>query len=392
MGFILQLASNGASRLLFMYLVAYLASRDAGYATPHAALLGYASSLVVLFGLNIYQHTIARNSTNLEVALDSCSFQFRLLLTAGCGLWSATFLGWLLGWQPPLGLMAALAGVGLAQSEVTFSMATARARTWRPLLYYGTQSIFFACYLLMVWQKMSVVSTVLTSVVPLFLINYGAYKQLQLLPHTPLFSTKGLTIRLYEYRERAAALLAQAPVVATVPALIYLMGRDSGQADQIPQLMLFISYAGAVVFILGNTYQFYGHSLVTRLLVLINSGKWNILLLLSLGVIASSLLLTLPMGLLLGWMKEGKSEYWPMAWYLSVGVFAAGTALSQWYSAICIGLQKPAFITISNATYFLSAVFIYSFADSVFYYILAMSVIVRFVMQSTSFSLRLGPA
>jgi len=373
-----------------MYLVAYLAGLDAGYSVTHATLLGYATSLVALFGFNIYQHTIARHSNNLEIALDACAFQYRLLLIAGSGLWAATLAGWISGWNLPLGLMAVLASLGLAQTEVTFSMVTAHGKTWRPLLFYGSQSIFIVCYLLMVSQKMAVVPTVLISVAPLFLINYLAYRQLR--THGSSNVPKDRTSRLEEYRERAVALLAQAPVVATVPALIYLMGSYSGRADQIPQLLLFVSYAGAVVFILSNSYHFYGHSLMPRLLALLRTGQWHLLLMLTVGVIITSLLLTVPVGVLLGWMKEGKIVSWPMEWYLSVGVFAAGTALTQWYSAICVGLKKPLLITITNTIYLFVAVLIVGLNYSIFYHVLAISIVVRFVIQGMFFGLRLRDA
>lgn len=386
MGFILQLGSNGVSRLLYLYLVTFLAGQDAGYAAAHATLLGYAMSLIVLFGLNVYQHTIARYGDNLARALDSCSFQYRFLLIAESGVCTVVLVGLMLGWHLPLGLLAVLVGLGLAQSEVTFSMVTAHGMVWRPLLYYGSQSIFFACYLLLVWQKMPVVPTVLISVVPLFLINHWAYVRLR--STRSLLARENLAARLEEYRDRASTLLAIAPVIVTVPALIYLMGNHTGHADQIPQLLLFISFGGAVVFIMGNTYQFYGRDMVRKLLAYLNAGQWRILLALTMGVIASCFLLTIPIGVLIEWMKAGKVEYWPLQWYLCIGVFAAGTALTQWYSAICVGLKRSLYITIPNAIYFFTAILFSGFDFFIFYYVIMISAIIRCILQGMIFSAR----
>lgn len=388
MGFILQLGSNGASRVLYIYLVAYLAGLEPDFATAHATLLGYVSSLVILFSLNIYQHTIARNGNNLQAALASCAFQYRALLLSGLGLWAAALLMWLLEWQVSLGVLVVLASLSLAQVEVTFSMVTAHGKEWRPLFYYGSQSVFFVSYLIMVSQQLSVAPTVLVSVTPLFLITFLAYKQLK--AKEPSLAVVSGMARLEEYRERAIALLGQAPVAATVPALIYLIANYGGQSNQIPQLLLFISYGGAVVFLLGNTYQFYGHTLIPRLLRVVESRQWRILLLTSGGVIGASLLLTLPIGVLLGWMKEGEIRSWPAEWYLSVGTFAAGTALAQWYSAIFVGLKKPAFIGLSNVAYLFAAVSLYATSHLAFYYVIAVAAFIRVATQAALFSSRLA--
>lgn len=379
MGFILQLAGSGSSRLLYMYLVAYLASIDAHYAVGHATQLGYAASLAVIFGLNVYQHNIARNSTNVDVALDACSAQYRMLMVLGGPLWAVGLFIFLFAGVVPMALLAMISGIALAQSDVTFSMATARQKVWRPILYYGGHVAFFLIYLILVAQEMAVAITVLASVMCLFMINFVAYANLRL--PMSVRSKEGGGWGIHDFRERLATLMGNIPVVAMVPALIYLMGNSFGQPEQIPQLLLFISFAGAIVFLLSNTYHFYGHQWAPKLLSLQENGKWHALLWLTVFVLVVSFVLSFPVGVLLAWMKEGKVELWPLNWYFSAAIFAAGVALTQWYSVICLGLRDSKLIAITNTIYFVAAL-MSVIGGMVFYYALTAATIIRIVIQA----------
>lgn len=379
MGFILQLMSNGSNRLLYMYLIAHLANINSYNAVEHATQLGYAAGMAVFFGLNIYQHNIAHNAYKVQVALDTCSAQYRLLLTLGGALWGICLCLLLCLGSVPTILLAVLSGIALAQTDVTFSMATTCQKIWRPLLYYGSQIFFYTVYLVFVIKGMGVSLTVLCSVFCLFIINLVAYAYLS--PQIPGSTKLVGHIRLPAFQERLTTLLGNSPVVLVVPAMIYLMGAI-GQPEQIPQLLLFVSFAGAIAFLLSNTYHFYGHQWSPKLLALYKNGDWHLLLSCSAVVFIASFMLSLPVGVLLGCMKKSAIYFWPISWYFCAGILAAGIILTQWYSVICLGISNARSITIGNSVYLACTLILFLGGGMSFIYALMIATIIRFALQA----------
>jgi hypothetical protein len=354
MGFALQLLSNGASRLVYMYLLGVLNQLAIDYSTPHATLLANANGLCALFSLNAYQFYIAKQTGNPSSDLTSCDTQFKLVLV----LWlvaTCLMLGLsntMVGAQVLPTLVAALA---LALPELTFTIATAKNKPWRAILFYGTQAIFFGGYALAIHLRTSPLLAALYASMPTVAINLLAYQMLRSRhAHQPFTSTALRTLG-QECKERLGTLAASLPIIATPSAMAYGLGLDPGTTAQIPQMLLFSSFVGAVVFIMGNVFQHYGKDMVPRLLTLQNNGDQKSLALLITGVLALCLCLTFPVDLLLSYVRHSFQHQWTHNWYIYAAITAAGAVILQWYTVICIHHGRTGTVLISNLGYLILA-------------------------------------
>jgi hypothetical protein len=352
MGFLLQLISNGGSRLVYMYLLGMLNQQAVDYASPHATLLANANGLSALFSLNAYQYYLAQQAKKAQTDLQSCDTQFRLLLgawvlAAGCMvIWGGT------NQQVLPTIVAALA---LALPELTFTMATALDKPWRAILFYGGQALFFCGYALAIAHHAEPVRAAMYASAPTLVVNIAAYLMLRDIAPPDLSWLARLVVLAQECRIRLGTLIASIPIIATPSAMVYGLNLSSKTSAQIPQMLLFSSFVGAIVFIMGNVFQHYGKSLIPRLLDIQHRRNHKALWVLLLGVFALCLCLTVPVELLLSFVRQSFQHQWAHNWNLYATVAAAGAVILQWCTVISIHHGRTGPILLSNLTYLLLA-------------------------------------
>lgn len=337
-----------------MYLLGILNQLSVDYSTPHAALLANANGLCALFSLNAYQFYIAKQTGNTPSDLASCETQFTLLLV----LWMVTAsLMVCLGdtTVAPQVLPTVVAALALALPELTFTIATAKDKPWRAILFYGTQAIFFCGYALAIHQRTNPIQAALYAAVPTVAINLLAYRALRDQGAPRPSALASLRALGQEGKERLGTLMASMPIIATPSAMVYGLGLDPKTAAQIPQMLLFSSFVGAVVFVMGNVFQHYGKDMVPRLLALQRQGNTRVLAMLLTGVLALCLCLTYPVDILLSYARQSFQHHWAHNWYIYAAITAAGAVILQWYTVICIHHGRTGAIMISNLAYLILA-------------------------------------
>jgi hypothetical protein len=396
MGFAIQLLSNGASRLIYMYLLGVLNQLDVHYATPHAALLTNTNGLCALFSLNAFQYYIARKTPDIDADLRSCQTQFKLLVT----LWVTTLACMaLLGpWEELPWLKYALptvaAAVSLALPEITFTMATARDKAWKSILFYGGQSIFFGGYALAIIRREGPMQASLYASVPTVLVNLIAYQALQR-PKYGQNLRQALAQLGKECHIRLSTLIASLPIIAAPSAMVSVMEHSPETAAQIPQMLLFSSFAGALVFVMGNFFQHYGKDLIPKLLEIQRRQNHLALLGLVLGVFVLCTVLTMPVELLLTYARHSFQHDWARNWYINAAITATGAVILQWYTVICMHHGDSRTILWSNIAYLLLAIALTAttvYTGIHIFTILAICAALRSLVNIAGFSSASGPS
>jgi len=370
MGFAIQLLSNGASRLIYMYLLGVLNQLDVHYATPHAALLTNTNGLCALFSLNAFQYYIASKTPDIDADLRSCQTQFKLLVT----LWVTTLACMaLLGpWEELPWLKYALptvaAAVSLALPEITFTMATARDKAWKSILFYGGQSIFFGGYALAIIRREGPMQASLYASVPTVLVNLIAYQALQR-PKYGQNLRQALAQLGKECHIRLSTLIASLPIIA--------------------------AFAGALVFVMGNFFQHYGKDLIPKLLEIQRRQNHLALLGLVLGVFVLCTVLTMPVELLLTYARHSFQHDWARNWYINAAITATGAVILQWYTVICMHHGDSRTILWSNIAYLLLAIALTAttvYTGIHIFTILAICAALRSLVNIAGFSSASGPS
>ena len=354
MGFALQLFTNAASRFIYMFLLGMLNNSSPSYSNPHATLLANATGLTAVFSLNAFQHYIGRKTNDTVRDLQPYGAQFIVLAMAliiiltTLSLFAATSTEchWLI---PTLA-----AAIALTLPELLYTIATAQDRPWRALVLYGGQSIFFIGYGIGVSQHETLLITTLCAATPALIVNSVLF--LKLNSHTPKSSIQaGVESLGKTIRTRIGMLAASAPVIATPPALVCLLNQSSDGIPQVPQMLLFSSFVGAIVFLMGNVFQHYGRDLLAPLLKIQKHQMHARLLGLLAGMFTLSLILTAPVELILSQLKSNFAHEWTNNWYISAAVSATGTVILQWYTITCVhhGNTRP--VLYANLLYLVIA-------------------------------------
>ncbi|MEK8085719.1 hypothetical protein WNB94_04840 [Aquabacterium sp. A3] len=349
MGFLLQVASSAASRLVYMYLLGLITQLEPTFAVPHAALLANANGLCALFTLNVFQHYLANSNAAEHDAVRPVRAQFELLslllllstalMLIGSG--HAAFSTW------STVLVGALA---LALPEVVFTMATARNLAWRALILYGGHTVFFGGYILAVIQQQAPVTAVLYAAGPTF-ATCLALVTLALPANSPSRWRDRQQALLGTLRLRIHLLASSLPVIAMPPALVFLMQVTPGMAEQIPQMLLFISFAGALVFLMGNVFQHYGRDLLPKLLVIHAQGQlWRLAALIGVVIVFCTGLVW-PIDMAMHMFKNGFQAPFDGPWVAYAVVLATSTIVLQWHTVISLHHGQPRSVLKSNLVY-----------------------------------------
>lgn len=356
MGFSLQLLINAASRLAYMVLLGLLNQQTPSIGAEHAALLANAHALSAVFTLNAFQHYIACRTTDAQADLAPCQSQFKVIAGLMVCLLIAT-LAWphlTDGADAPLLMLTVLAALALALPELLYTMATAKDWFWRPLTFYGVQTLFYMGYGLALLGTQTTTAAVLWSSIPLLVISLPAFALLRAAPASPV-SGDGLRRLIATLRLRLGTLVASAPIIATPPAMVYVLGLSDDKAGQIPQMLLFSSFVGALAFFMGNLFQHHGRSLLPRLLSIQRDARYRSLAILLGAVLLLNTALALPVEFVLTHLKSSFHDQWPGLWYTHAIVCASAAVVLQWYITVSMhhARSRPALAT--NLLYLLLA-------------------------------------
>lgn len=356
MGFTLQLLTNAGSRLIYMALLGLLNQRDAGGTTAHATLLANAHAVSALFTLNAFQYYIARQTVDGNRDLGPCRTQF-VLIVAMLSVLLITALAWpaASGHDAPMLCSILIAALSLALPELIFTLATAHNKVWRPLTFYGTQSAFYVGYGLALWLDQSPAMAAISACLPSLLISLALFQSLRL-DHVPSdwrSATKNLAATL---KLRLSTLAASVPIIATPPAMAYFMGKSPETAWQIPQMLLFSSFAGALAFLMGNVFQHHGRDLMPILLRLQRDQRVKVVLTVLAGIFILSTTLAWPVEMILALLKSRLHQPWPGHWMLYAATCATAAVVLQWYTTVCMHHARPRPVMASNALYLMMAI------------------------------------
>lgn len=349
MGFVLQVASSAASRLVYMYLLGLITQLEPGFAVPHAAVLANASGLAALFALNAFLHYLSKNTAEDDWVLRTMRVQFELLVfllilaAASMLTWggSQSFLTW---------ITVMVGALALALPEVVFTMASVRKLAWRPLVLYGGQALFYLGYIMAVAQKQAPDMAVLYGATPTLLICLVLAIRLRIVKDTSTWLERWKTLAS-TLRLRLGMLASSVPVIAMPPALVYLMQAGGTQADQIPQMLLFISFSGALAFLMGNVFQHFGKDLVPRLLVVQEQAQtWRLLVVLGMVMLLCAGL-AWPIDLAMKMFKDGFQIPFDGPWVAYAVIMATSAIMLQWHTVISLHHGQPRSVLRSNVLY-----------------------------------------
>lgn len=354
MSFSLQLLLNAASRLVYMGLLGLLNQQTPNVGAEHAALLANAHGLGALFTLNVFQHYIACRTTDPQADLAPCQTQFKLIASLAVCLLAMTMAWPHLndGAPAPLLLLTVLAALALALPELVFTMATARDWFWRPLTFYGIQTLFYIGYGLALLGTQTTMTAVLWSSIPVLIISVLAFATLRT---TTVPMREGLTRLKATLRLRLGTLVANAPIIATSPAIVYVLGLSDDKAGQIPQMLLFSSFVGALAFFMGNLFQHHGRSLLPRLLRIQGEARYRSLAILLGAVLLLNTGLALPLEFVLAHLKSSFHAHWPSLWYVHAIVCASAAVVLQWYITVSMHHARSRPVLATNLLYLLLA-------------------------------------
>jgi len=344
----LQIFSNATARIIYIYLISFLANINNSNSNNIAVYLGYAFGLVSLFNFNIFQYILISSAEGRFKALNSCYLQLYLFVIIQFILILLSYIVIFYGIKIPIFLSVFNICLSFSIAEILMAISTIKEIRWRPITYYGSQSIWYILILYLLLNDIDhsyIVLSISLVMLIIYILSILAINKLQ------IFKIKVNSPQIInEYIRRSKGILTSFPIIFVMPIIIAILEYKES-TEYLPKLLLFISYSGAVVFILGNIYQYYGITIVKKILLNNNKFENTNSFYLMIALFVFCLIIAFPIGFIFNLIKIHSLEALSLKWYIGAAIVATDISSGQWISAIKLANNKNIEIFLLNLLY-----------------------------------------
>lgn len=332
--FLGQVVLNALSRFVYFYLIATLSLDQHQDVGKIAIAIGYALGLSAVFSFGVFQYAVGsadkKNTDRVVVSQALLIFVvFLLVVLPFCG-------GYYL-------FDIVLMALAFSLVEILFSYLTLKGIKYRAVFYYGTTALFYGlCYMLVVmgfkgYELVFLPSVTVVVIVFFVMIINGFYSGVTLDRVYVLNLTEDWLVRL-KY------IVSNSPMYAFQPIILYLITKNGLGDGAALELMLYITCAGMVVFLMGNVYTYYGVNVIKR----VDSFGYARVLMSAFVVLLVAALLAVLMPSVMKIIKPGVLSDTDLIFYAALALYSSGLVLGQWFSSICIKFKRVGYSVYAN--------------------------------------------
>lgn len=352
--FATQLATNAASRIAYLALLASLTSTNANNTGEQVQYLTLSIAISSIISIQIFSYSQAVAEKKASDTLIACRYQLALtLMGASLALSATTLLAKQQSiFQTDFATALITTATMFAANEISFAVNTIQNNPNRATYYYGINFGFYTLYLLLS-NTTSLTAFEVGSVVGLLgLIALSAQVSL---------STRHLNGTLNPLIKtlapRAHILIANLPTILTQTIIVFILNKQAKTYNTTigAEFLALISISGIIAFGFGNYFQYFGRSKLESHIELQKRRNRLLKTTEALTTIAACTALAIPAYVMYAILKNAPNYSPEPLQALAVGCYAAMVAKSQWFSASCIRLHRVSHVVRSNVFFLLVA-------------------------------------
>lgn len=376
-GFFSQIITTIIVRFVYISLIAEISKQNIVFSNLSILILTYSAVACSFISLSSPQFVFTYFRTEGASVIEACMYQLRILFIIGLFLLLLLFILLPYNIADNYFIIVAsvlLIAVAMAQAEVIYAIASGLSSRLKGVSYQGTTLVFFIIYLFCIINKINLQLCIIYSSLAFFVSNFILYavisKPYKLLSNTIKFHLK----------KRLALLFGALPELLFFPFLISMISAKQPEIN-LADVALFVSFFGALMFILSNYYNYFGIEINDLMSTKLEKNGVVAIFSIFLVLIFVTIVISVPMGFLFNLLTTYQVKIAPVNWMLSASLISSALLFNFWYISFSMKYRK-AFLTVflPNCLMFLAASIFFIYKID-YVYALLFCYLIRFTAQ-----------